>query len=292
MGVSVFQDGQVHGWEGEIRPKQPRSGNRCGHDPAKPRLELKNPAGTNLPPSIQMAIDSVDNFYHYPDRTLPSIRVARNQQTDNIRQYRSEGRECLVLVIKMILKYTNLLTLRCEIPTANGLMALDMEWMAEEAGVGYRRLERAFKWLKAAGLIEVKGRKTFKNGAYRSIAAVKCVSTLLFKFLGVLDQYRTDVDYKIDQKKAASKKEKKAQSAEQAVFEANLVKQFSQGKKTLKASSAKQKEDQESASLAHARRQYQLTLLRLQKENPDMSVEDIQKAAGEEERKKWFKLLR
>ena len=292
MGACILTDGQdfshsVHSY---------KSGNRCGHDPANPKLTLKKPASTNLPPSILAATDNADKYYYAPDDVFPSIAIARNAQIKSGRKHRSEGRECLILVIKILLKYTNLLTKRCEIPTENGLMALDIEWLANEAGIGLRRMERALKWLKSAGLIEVKERKAFRNGAYKSIAAVKCVSMALFKFLGVIEQYRIDVDHKLAQKKAVDKKEKKLLSAEQATFEAMLVAKFSRGDKSPKSNKSYKvggdREKRDEAALSHAKQQYQLNLLRLKSENPTWSDDEVRAAANQEERNKWQSILK
>jgi hypothetical protein len=174
-------------------------------------------------------------------------------------------------------------------------MALDIEWLANEAGIGFRRMERAFKWLKSAGLIEVKERKTFRNGAYKSIAAVKCVSMALFKFLGVIEQYRIDVDHKLAQKKAVDKKEKKLLSAEQTTFEAMLVAKFSRGNKSPKSNKSHKtgdREQRDDAALTHAKQQYQLNLLRLKNENPTWSDNEVRAAANQEERNKWQHILK
>lgn len=163
-----------------------RQGNWCGHNPESPRFFLKPEEHKPRPKIITWAMDAWQRFYLLPASYFKEIRLFRNSS----RQQRSEAREALASISQVLLHYTELASLRVGIPQANdGFRSLTIEFLAEKAGVGLKRAQRAIKLLARAGYLKMLERfdVTLKDGKERFIglAAVKCITPSFFKACGI-----------------------------------------------------------------------------------------------------------
>ncbi|EMA4529852.1 hypothetical protein U3C01_006797 [Pseudomonas aeruginosa] len=164
-------------------PRVNNGGNYCGHQPDAPRLELVKPSTLkNRPKILQRLQEEVRQYYRSPSR-LPSLNAANGSK----RQQRSERREACILVMGVILEYTDLASLRCGVPGPSGFQSLTFDYLAEFTGMGLRRIERAVADLKFSNILTVsQPRQLQDDGSYRGLAAVKAVNSLLFGAFGLL----------------------------------------------------------------------------------------------------------
>jgi hypothetical protein len=105
---------------------------------------------------------------------------------NSTRQQRSEAREALVSISQVLLHYTELASLRVGIPHASeGFRSLTIEFLADKAGIGLKRAQRAINLLVRAGYLKMIERFDVKEeqGKERFIglAAVKCLTPAFFK---------------------------------------------------------------------------------------------------------------
>jgi hypothetical protein len=171
-------------------PRVNEGGNFCGHDPAAPRLNLEKPASERLPLVLRRLMERMPDFYITPSK-IPTLNAANN----SARQLRSESRESCLLVLASIVKFTDLASLRVGIPTAEGFAGLTIATLANHAGVGLRRAERAVAKLKAAGLLTVASiAEKQADGSFLGVAAVKAVSKHLFGVFGLLEMLKHERD--------------------------------------------------------------------------------------------------
>lgn len=158
------------------------SGNRCGHDPKKPQLELAQPAFKGLgglPRILTLAQERLEHIYTNP-LLLPGLHHPN-------RKIRSERLEACVIVGKALLKRMDLGTLCCGLPTPNkGFIDIDMKTIVLDSGIGQRRCERAIRVFKEAGLVTVKQpRRQNAEGKYFGCRAIRAISKNLFTWLGL-----------------------------------------------------------------------------------------------------------
>lgn len=171
-------------------PRVNEGGNFCGHNPASPRIVMANPASGRIPLVLRRLIERMQDYYFRPT-TLPTLNAANGSH----RRQRSERRESCLLVLQSILKFTDVASLRCGIPTDKGFASLTIATLASHAGVGLRRAERAVANLKAAGLLTVAPIvERQADGSYQGVAAIKAVSKHLWGAFGLLDMLKHERD--------------------------------------------------------------------------------------------------
>lgn len=171
----------------EKRPYVPREnhgGNFCGHQPDAPRLVLvQNTTNKRRPQILKVLQFRIRNYYQTPT-CLPSLRAANRSRKG--RQQRSERREACLLLLAAILEFTDLASLRCGVPTAQGFLSLTLDYLVKFTGLHPRRAERAIADLKRANLLTVsQPRQLQEDGTWRGLAAVKAVNKLLFTVFGL-----------------------------------------------------------------------------------------------------------
>ena len=179
-------------------------GNFCGHKPDAPRLELVRTTTDKQRPKILGVLQERIRQYYRSPRFIPSLNAANGSD----RQQRSERREACLLMIDAILEYTDLVSLRCGVPTATGFMSLTLDYLVQYTGLNMRRAERALADLKKANLLTVsQPRQLLEDGSWRGLAAVKAVSALLFTTFGLHERLKHERD------RAAKRLAKKAVKA-------------------------------------------------------------------------------
>jgi len=159
-----------------------RQGNWCGHNPQSPRFFQKPQAHKDRPKILTWAIDAWQRFYSLPTSYFKEIRMRRN----STRQQRSEAREALASISQVLLHYTELATLRVGVPhSSEGFRSLTVEFLADKAGIGLKRAQRAIKLLVRAGYLKMIERFDVKQEGgkerFIGLAAVKCLTPAFFK---------------------------------------------------------------------------------------------------------------
>lgn len=160
------------------------TGNRCGHVPNAPRFHLLNlPEDANhaRPLLINQALLQLPAYYGSPRearwdplsqgerhvRLERAIAAAGGPTTEEgrrlaarlarWRQQRSERREAVVSVLRLLLAYTDIDTLTIGIPSSSGWLGLSVAWIAERTGLSVSRVKRALVTLHRAGLLTSTG---------------------------------------------------------------------------------------------------------------------------------------
>ncbi|MDS4032069.1 MAG: replication protein RepA [Candidatus Contendobacter sp.] len=158
------------------------SGNRCGHDPACPRW-FEPPSHHAPHPKILVKLQEAVRAYFADPAVLPSLNAANG----SARQQRSERREACLSLLGALIHYLDLVTLRVGIPQADSTFkGLTLEFLAERAGLGLRRAERACRDLRRAGLVEIYpiAQKT-EDDRYKGLPAIRRLPVSLFKVFGL-----------------------------------------------------------------------------------------------------------
>jgi hypothetical protein len=162
------------------------SGNRCGHDRKKPRLQLQRPDGQTrgkpFPWLIRQALERAEWLYH--DRSLfPEPRK------------RSERIEAMVLVLKALIRNLDILTMRAGRWRDDGsLVGISMRTIAKWAAITEQRAFRASWDLREAGWLTVSQQieKTHQGPCgpglcprhgHKGRAAIRCLKKEFFERL-------------------------------------------------------------------------------------------------------------
>ncbi len=158
------------------------TGNRCGHVPSAPRFFT--PPDNHAPhPRILVRLqEAIETYFANPD-CLPSLNAANG----SARSQRSERREACLSLLGALIHYLDLVTLRVGLPQDDGtLRGLSMPFLAERAGLGLRRAERACRDLIRAGLLKIHPRvEATAEGGHRGFPAIRRIPAALFKVFGL-----------------------------------------------------------------------------------------------------------
>lgn len=190
------------------------SGNRCGHDPLRPR-RFAAPSHHAPHPKILVRLqEAIWSYYPEPAAVLPSLNAANG----SARQQRSERREGCLALLGALVHYLDLVTLRVGIPQADGgFKGLTLEFLAERAGLGLRRTERACRDLRKAGLVEIHplARKA-EDGRHRGLPAVRRLPISLFKVFGLNKWLQHERDKAARRRRRAGRRQEAAEAAADA----------------------------------------------------------------------------
>ncbi|MFK5950679.1 MAG: hypothetical protein QM500_18155 [Methylococcales bacterium] len=116
-----------------------------------------------------------------------------NLANGSSRQQRSCRRQACVRILTVLLKYTDLASLRVGFPTADGFVNMTMDYLVNETGLTSRRAERAMRDLKRGQLISIfQPRELKENGEYKGLPAVRCVSRDLFGIFNLLPMLKRE----------------------------------------------------------------------------------------------------
>lgn len=170
-----------------------RAGNRCNHNPKKPRLEL--PGGTlatakgrlKFPWLIQQFL--VRCIALYTDRSLfPELRTAAEKRT------KTERIEAMVLVARAIGRTTDILTLRSGSRNADGsVTGYTAQTIAKWTGLETQRVFRALWDLRDTGLATLtQPIEQRANGDHRGLAGIRTLTKEFFDRLGLGGRLRRE----------------------------------------------------------------------------------------------------
>ncbi|NEO33468.1 MAG: hypothetical protein F6K36_24200 [Symploca sp. SIO3C6] len=180
------------------------SGNRCGHNPLKPILELLSPIKVGrggLPRILSLAKERAIKYFNKPG-ILPTLNASNRSS----RQQRSEQREACIRVIEALLKYCDLTSLRVGIPNGEEFKNITIDFIVKQTNLTKRRVERAIRNLKKAGILKsVQPRTTNSNGEIRGLPAIRVLSRHFFAALGL------ERTLELERKKAYKRRKKAMQ---------------------------------------------------------------------------------
>lgn len=190
LSVSASQSGPH---PSSLRVNQ--GGNFCGHDPENPsflNLVPKHQGKGSVPRILSKLCESVSALYEEPD-LLPSF----SRSLLRLRRMRTEQRDACISLLMVILRNTDLVTLRVGNPRhPSGFLSYTVSYLSKKAGLDLRRGQRAMRCLVDAGIITVYQQRTLsENGQYRSQAAHKTVNRAIFRAFGLERMYRHYLNY-------------------------------------------------------------------------------------------------
>ena len=196
------------------------AGNRCGHDPATPRWFEPPPQHAARPKILLQLQERVRAYFDDP-KVLPSLNAANGSP----RQQRSERREACLDLLGALVHYLDLATLRVGIPQTDGsTQGLSLAFLAEKAGLGRRRAERACRDLRKAGLVNIhpRAQKT-EDGHYRGQPAIRGVPEALFQVFGLAKWLQHERDKAVKRRRRHRRRQETvATAADQGRRELNL----------------------------------------------------------------------
>lgn len=244
-------------------------GNYCGHDRHAPQFRLVDPIQLGkggIPGILPELIKRLSKYYESP-MLLPSL----NHANGSTRQQRSCRREACINMLAIILKHTNLTTLRVGIPTTNGFFNISLKWLAGKTHLSYSRAERAYKDLRLSGIITTNQfRKKTEDGKWVASNAVKSVSVNLFNAFGLgarLKKERSNASKR--ESRAVAKESPSINSRARASLYISML-----GKRPKKGSALAKPESQPELT-DEEKKAYQHTLIRLKRENPNMDSKSL-----------------
>lgn len=173
------------------------TGNRCGHDRRRPRLELERPDTKKpFPWIIKQALERLEGLYR--DRRLFPELGARK---------RSERIEAMVLVGRAILRTCDRVTLRSGVYVDGVLVAgLTMKTIARWARIQRQRAFRACWDLRDAGYVTChQPIEERPNGDRRGLAGIRCATPTLFERLGLGGRLKAERKSGYAQQRAANR---------------------------------------------------------------------------------------
>ncbi|WP_322058422.1 hypothetical protein [Paraburkholderia sp. J63] len=127
--------------------------------------------------------DRLDAYLDEPARHLPTLNAANGSH----RQQRRERRMACVQLLRAMLSYLDLASLRVGVPQRDGgFMSLTLPFLARHAYLPVRRAERAMRDLLRAGLVTAQQRaERTQDGDYRGLASLRQVPAALFGAFGL-----------------------------------------------------------------------------------------------------------
>ena len=197
------------------------SGNKCGHDPLKPRLiSYRNPHriedwdddndrddfGHKKKSRFFYDVDAaLDDFYNFP-RMLPNLGMMWKEDGSQ-KKRRSELRESTTAVLKTIIHHMDMTSNRFGYPSKDGFIYYDIKFIQKHSGLSYSRVKRALKALVRSGYIERKKRWTEREyGKFKSLTTATVVNVkMLFSHLDIMDAFLETAKFLTEKLKSAAK---------------------------------------------------------------------------------------
>lgn len=139
--------------------------------------EIGAPRG-NRPRILVEMQKRLNAYLDDPSRHLPTLNAANG----SVRQQRLERRTACVQLLRAMLKYLDLASLRVGIPQRDGgFLNMTLPFLAKHAGLPVRRAERAMRDLLRAGLVSTQQRaERTQDGGYRGLASLRQLPAALF----------------------------------------------------------------------------------------------------------------
>ena len=170
--------------------------NSFGHDRLNPVFLAVDPVKKGGRPPVLIRLASrLPQLYSMLTRaqwkTLSNFTVSRTNRKPRQRQIYSQRREAVVRLLQAMVTSLDVRTMAVVCPDGRTgrLEPVTLAWLAEKSGLGLKRADRAMADIQTMGLVFVKQRRERTDkGEWRSKAAIRRVSKLLFSVLGLADE--------------------------------------------------------------------------------------------------------
>lgn len=150
-------------------------------DKTNPDFELLASTPDTWVPSLDIAFKNTTNYYYDP-RYLPTLARVYGSR----RKPRVDGCWSMVLVIRSLLLYLDLATMRVGYPSPDGFRPPKLTDIAGVTGLSMDQIWRSVTKLKRIGAIKIHRRSLEKaDGSIVGLAAVRSVTPAFLRALGV-----------------------------------------------------------------------------------------------------------
>ncbi|WP_321867699.1 Crp/Fnr family transcriptional regulator [Burkholderia cenocepacia] len=175
--------------------------------------DIPCPAPANSPRLLRELKLRLGRYLETPQAWLPALNAANGSR----RQQRSERRIACVQLVRALVKFCDVSTLRIAVPAQSGWVDFTLPYLAEQAGLSVRRAERALRDLVTARLVKSRPQceveVSDEGPRYRGLAAIRYVTPALFEQFGLgkwLRHERTRAHLRMQRRRdAARKRERK-----------------------------------------------------------------------------------
>ena len=249
------------------------TGNRCGHAPHAPALDLAVPVRTGqggMPLVLTRAMEYLERYYESPS-LFPTLDAANTSS----RRQRSERREACVRLLKALLRYVDITSLRVGFASPEGFKPITLDLLVDATGMHKRRVERAHADLKTAGIISCKQpRDTRPDGQIIGLAGIRAISKHLWGRLGLsrlLSKQRKAHSQKL--KRKAAERHKKQEMAASQGLTMNAIAQGVAKRPSGRKPGQGHQEDQ---------RRLQLLALEIKRRRPELTADQVNQQARQE----------
>jgi len=191
--------------------------------------DIPHPAPTSAPKLLRELKVRLGRYLDTPQAWLPRLNIANG----SARQQRSERRIACVQLMRALVKFCDLVTLRVAAPGKDGWIDFTLPYLAEQAGLSVRRAERALRDLIRARLIKSRPQcevqETEQGVRYRGFAAIKYLTPALFERFGLgkwLNHERTRAHLRAQRRRDAQRKRDRKSDAAAAQLAVQLGEQI------------------------------------------------------------------
>ncbi|MBJ9594120.1 Crp/Fnr family transcriptional regulator [Burkholderia seminalis] len=201
--------------------------------------DIPHPAPASAPKLLRELKQRLGRYLDTPQAWLPRLNLANGSP----RQQRSERRVACVQLMRALIKFCDLVTLRVAVPGKDGWVDFTLPYLAEQAGLPLRRAERALRDLIRARLIKSRPQcevQEDQHGVrYRGLAAIKYLTPALFEQFGLgkwLSHERTRAHLRAQRRRDAERKRDRKVGVAAAQFADQLGEQLKNIQSRLKRS--------------------------------------------------------
>ncbi len=171
--------------------------------------DIPCPAPANTPRLLRELKTRLGRYLDTPQAWLPALNGANGSR----RQQRSERRVACVQLVRALIKFCDVSTLRIAVPAQGGWVDFTLPYLAEQAGLSVRRAERALRDLVKARLVKSRPQCELQvdeqGPRYRGLAAIRYVTPALFEQFGLgkwLRHERTRAHLRAQRRRDAARK--------------------------------------------------------------------------------------
>lgn len=230
--------------------------------------DIPHPAPVSAPKLLRELKVRLGRYLDTPQAWLPRLNIANG----SARQQRSERRVACVQLMRALVKFCDLVTLRVAVPGKDGWIDFTLPYLAEQAGLSLRRAERALRDLIRARLIKSRPQcevqESEQGVRYRGFAAIKYLTPALFEQFGLgkwLNHERTRAHLRVQRRRDAQRKRDRKGDAAAA----QLAEQLGDKLKEIQSRTKRRPQSADVDRQAELERAIQLRMGELKMQYPD-----------------------
>ncbi|WP_408580291.1 Crp/Fnr family transcriptional regulator [Burkholderia cenocepacia] len=230
--------------------------------------DIPHPAPASAPKLLRELKVRLGRYLDTPQAWLPRLNIANG----SARQQRSERRVACVQLMRALVKFCDLVTLRVAVPGKDGWIDFTLPYLAEQAGLSLRRAERALRDLIRARLIKSRPQcevqESEQGVRYRGFAAIKYLTPALFEQFGLgkwLNHERTRAHLRAQRRRDAQRKRDRKSDAAAA----QLAEQLGDKLKEMQSRAKSRAQSADVGRQAELERMIQIRMGELKQQHPD-----------------------